>query len=520
MRVPVYQPSVAYRRAYAQNVQLAKPLLAASGKKEFSDLQSAAGVMQGIYELPGFLNRTADAYEESKDRWKDAWGELKTRFEEGNRSVYLEKYPERRRPEDGPASADTAAPDAAQGQGFSSPRRGDQLRFAREKAFASGGENEPENPVRRLDEYFARSAAQSGGAEGLLAQDYVVLRREVSALQDKRRQNQARENLQQGENTFVQTAALVRTPRALEAYINSNLSAAQNEGRAAGLDEKQSRLRRQALRRQAVRHNVEAALQSGETQQAEAVYKHFAPRLDAEEQGLLQRKITARKADLLAEKLWPQARAECTAKNGKPDEVKLRRFARGAAEGENETFARDLEGALKARLAESRRSDLRRRAQAYRSLSAADPQSDVTPLLQEGCFDAEEFERNQEVLRRRQSAPDKMSLPAAFNRLQEHITDGTLKENELDEAFDAGELSAADYWRLQARAAAAEADGVSPQAKVFSQALAHFCRRNGLNEQESAQVHYAVFSAGETMEEQLAAARQVKQLFLLQESKQ
>ena len=284
MRVPVYQPSVAYRRAYAQNVQLAKPLLAASGKKEFSDLQSAAGVMQGIYELPGFLNRTADAYEESKDRWKDAWGELKTRFEEGNRSVYLEKYPERRRPEDGPASADTAAPEAAQGQGFSSPRRGDQLRFAREKAFASGGENEPENPVRRLDEYFARSAAQSGGGEGLLAQDYVVLRREVSALQDKRRQNRARENLQQGENTFVQTAALVRTPRALEAYINSNLSAAQDESRAAGLDEKQSRLRRQALRRQAVRHNVEAALQSGETQQAEAVYKHFAPRLDAEEQ--------------------------------------------------------------------------------------------------------------------------------------------------------------------------------------------------------------------------------------------
>ena len=33
-------------------------------------------------------------------------------------------------------------------------------------------------------------------------------------------------------------------------------------------------------------------------------------------------------------------------------------------------------------------------------------------------------------------------------------------------------------------------------------------------------MHYAVFSAGETMEEQLAAARQVKQLFLLQERKQ
>ena len=259
MRVPVYQPSVAYRRAYAQKRTVGEAAVAASGKKEFSDLQSAAGVMQGIYELPGFLNRTADAYEESKDRWKDAWGELKTRFEEGNRSVYLENTrtpPPRRRPRlrrHGRTGSGTV------GQGFSSPRRGDQLRFARGKSICFRRENEPENPVRRLDEYFARSAAQSGGGEGLLAQDYVVLRREVSALQDKRRQNRARENLQQGENTFVQTAALVRTPRALEAYINSNLSAAQNEGRAAGLDEKQSRLRRQALRRQAVRHNVEAA---------------------------------------------------------------------------------------------------------------------------------------------------------------------------------------------------------------------------------------------------------------------
>ena len=520
MRVPVYQPSVAYRRAYAQNVQLARPLLAASGKKEWRDLQSASGVMQGLYELPGFLNRTADAYEESKDRWKDDWGELKTRFKEGNRYVYLEKYPERRRLEDGPASADNAAADGIQGQGFSSLRRSEQLRFAREKVFASGGENEPESPVERLDEYFARSAAQSGGTEDLLAQDYVVLRREIAALQNKREQNLARENLQRAENVFVQTAAMVRTPRALEEYINNNVSAAQNESRAAGVDEQQIRLRAQALRSQAVRHNVEAALQSGETDQAEAIYKHFAPSLAKEEKELLPRKITARKADLLAEKLWPQARTQCGAAEDAPDEEKLRRFAQQTAGDKGETFARDLQGALKARLAESRRSDLRRRAQAYRSLSALDVQSDVTPILQEACFTAEEFERNQEILRRRQSAPAQASLPAAFNRLQEHITDGTLKESELDAAFDAGELCAADYWRLRARTAAAEADGVSPQAKVFSQALAHFCRQNGLNEQESAQVHYAVFTAGETIEEQLAAARRVKQLFLLQESKQ
>lgn len=500
MRIPVYRSSVPYRRAYAQDVALARPSLEGSGKKEWTDLQTAAGVMQGIYALPAALNRTLDAFAESGAAWGEEWKRLKKESENissgGNKT------------------------ESAAEKNFSSPLRMQQLQYAREKIFEPAlSEQEAENPVQRLDEYVSQNFRQAD-AEGLPAQDYVILRREVASLSQKRRQMQARENLQKGETAFIQTAALVRSPRALEAYIGGNVSAARSAGRAAGLNEEQLRARGRALRAQAVRHNVEAALEAAETAQAEAVYAHFASKINEREKTLLRRKITARKADLLGEALWLQARETCVDGRGVPSEEKLRLFVRAAANGEEENFAQDLEEALKTRLAQDRRSGLHRKAEAYQNLARAPEGADITPLLRTACFNEEEFAHAQTVLRLQQQNPKQTSSAAVFYDLHEKLLSGALQEKELAAALEEGRLSASDYWRLQARRAAAQADGAPLESQLLARALARFCRQNGLDKNEGAQVHYFVFTAGETAEEQLCAARRVRQLFLLQENKQ
>ena len=511
MKIPVYRRSISYRRAHAADMSPAPVLEDAMGEEKFSQWQNASGALLGLYELPAALNRTVQAYKGAAQRWETEWKEAASLINAKEKPKEREETLE-----------DSNAAEKKEGEkNFSSSRRMLQLNFARAEAFepqTSGGGN-ANDPVRRLDEHFAKYMTRYGQNNDLLAQDYVILRRELGVLQEKEKQNQAQEMLKQGAGTFVQTAAMVRTPSALEAYMRDNLAAASREARAAGWNGKQIRGRMKTLRAQAVRHNVQAALQSGEMRQAETIYRHFSSFLSEEDQALLRRKLTARKADLAAAELWPQAHA-MTAGAMEEDEEKLRLFSNNAAAGEDAEFAEDLHQALKARARQASLRHLRRRAQAYQTLASMDANADLTSVLREDCFDKDEFEQNQKVLRACQIRRGGRSVRGVFNRLQRQLMDGKLQEEDLRKSFGAGELSARDYWLLQGRRFSLQAGDSASQDRLLAAALSKFCRQNGLDEEQSDEVMYFVFAQGSNPSEQLAAAQTVKQIFLLQEKNQ
>ncbi len=536
MRVPVYQPHISYQQTLARNVRLAQPLREASGRKEWTDLQSIAGLMESAYALPTALNQTAEAFASSQNQWEKEWAEVSRKISGPTQAKRQESAAEQIKA----ASAVSGKQEQAQKaswqakaetkNAFSSAARAQQLRFARDEVFSStpaavsgaeAGANT--SAVERLDEkfisLFSEEAQVPGAAESLLAQDYVILRQEIENLEDKSRRFQAQQNIQQGAASFVQTAALVRTPRALENYMQDNLASAAQEARRAGIEEKEWKAKSQMLLRQAVRHNVEAALEAGEADRAEKMYRHFSSRLLPQEQTLLQHKLTSRRADLLAEKLWPAARQLCTDEKGRIDEKSLASFTTQHTTEEDKDFQQELSSCLQARLAQSYRRDLLHRAAGYQRLLHTTATEDLACLMLGDEFSAQDLYSNRLALHRLQCAPQQSSSAPVFNRLYQAILSGQADENATEKALRDGALSARDYWRLKKHTALAQAAETDGRARLLCQALTRFCRQNELSAQESEEVRYFVFTAGESVPEQIQAAHTVKNIFLLQENK-
>ena len=104
--------------------------------------------------------------------------------------------------------------------------------------------------------------------------------------------------------------------------------------------------------------------------------------------------------------------------------------------------------------------------------------------------------------------------------MNRQIIDGSIRRSALDEAYEKGALSAADYVRLQQRACLSLAGEEEPQERLLAQALEQLCQRNGLDESARAEVFYQVFSGADTARQRWAAARQVRQILTLQEPNQ
>ncbi len=537
MKVPVYQPQIRYEKAQAQQVMLARPLREASGKKEWTDAASAAGLLQGVYEWPAAVNRAIDAFGASGQNWQSEWEKLQQRVSGKKAGAVASSAAAAKsfsafssEPKAAPSSAGAEEQTAA-GGGFSSPARLQQLRFAREEAFSPSTEvasvgmqmQSQKSAAARLDEQFlsllSSSEVAADGAEHTLAQDYVVLRREVENLEQKATRARAQQNWQAGTSAFIQTAALIRTPRALEEYIQANINSAAEEARAMGVQAQEWAGQSQMLRRQAVRHNVEAALEAGEADRAEKVYRHFLEQLSLPQRDLLQRKILARRADLLGEKIWPAARQACVDGEGNIDKKALKDFVSAQASKEEAGFQQELTETLTARLQQSRLQDMRRRAAGYERLLAEAEQADMASLMGQEVFSAQDFEGNCKALRLYQRAPQKRSSAVLFNRLQQGVLAGKNQDKEIENALESGELSAPDYWRLKARSLRAQSGTSDARSRLLAQALERFCRQNELSAQQSQEVQYFVFTAADNVEAQINAACAVKQLFLLQESK-
>lgn len=500
MKIPVYRKQIDYRRTAARDVALAQPLPEAAG---------SGGLWLDMAQMLG--SATAGA------------GRIMVRKKkEWEREVARQKQtsPESRPPKKAKKTAfgkefseTTEEPSSGAAQ-FSSENRGRMLSYCRTEAFEPN-DAEHQTAPEKLDAYFMRlrSAAQETGGEDLLAQDYVVMRKEVerlSAVQNAREQTR---RFNQGAGNFVQTAAMVRTPRALEEYISANLSAAKEETSSS---EAGWAVREKALRSAAVRHNIEAALGAGEAEQAGAVLTHFEKNFSERECKTLRQKVAFFRADEAAQRCEGEAYAACRDQDGQTDEKKLLSWTKENG-GKTGVASQDLFRALQVRFAAAEREELRRRAEEYGRLAAGAEEEHAAALAASSVSDEKEYDRLCRAVQGLCQHPQPQSERSAYNGLYERVVSGAAAEKELDGAFEKGSLSARDYLRLKSDSCRWRAGDGEAQERLLMCAAADLCR--GRTEKEAEEIKYFIFSSPGGAEAKIQAAAQAKRILNLQEKK-
>lgn len=466
MKIPVYQSQVPYRWARAQAVPAAQLLQSAQGDPALAHAADLARGLQGLLA-----------------------------------------------PSKTQAAQSTSAQDKAADS--SARQRAELFSFVREKAFAPSGDG---NPVERLEQYVAQNPPSS--ADSLWAQDFAVLHRELSRAQQQQQQIQSQAQFDAAQTQWLQTAALIATPRALEKYLTDNLSAAAAEAERLGTPAAQWQEQKKALAAQAVVQNVQAALQADQPQQAREVYRHFQEQLSDGQRILLQEQLQAQQAAHTAQAHRAQAWQTCVNEEGEIQPGQVQVFARQLAQDKQLPEAQ-LAQALTAGLAAQRKQFLKQQATAYAGL--LDGANVWTAQNAFAFHHATAQKRRAEFWRAAQAlqtgAPDRTDR-AVFERLNRQMIDGSVRRGALDDAYEKGALSAGDYARLQQRACLSLAGEDDPQDRLLLRAVEQLCQRSGLDETARAEVFYQVFSSAGTARQRWAAARQVRQILTLQEANQ
>ncbi len=466
MKIPVYQPQVPYRWARAQAVPAAQPLQQAQGDLALAHTADLARGLQGLF-APSKTQaaQSADAQDKSAD--------------------------------------------------FSSQQRAELFSFVREKALSSSGDG---SPVERLEQYAAQNPPSS--ADSLWAQDFAVLHRELSRAQQQQQQTQAQAQFDAAQTQWLQTAALIATPRALEKYMTDNLSAAAAEAERLGTSAERWQEQKKALAAQAVVQNVQAALQTEQPQQAREVYRHFQEKLSDGQRALLQEQLQAQEAVHTAHAHRAQAWQTCVNEEGEIQPGQVQALARRLC-SQQPKQAGQLAQALTAELSAQRRQFLKQQAGAYADLFTG---ANAWTAQNAFAFNHATEQKRRAVFWRAaqelQAGVPGRTDRAVFERLNRQIIDGSVRRSALDEAYEKSELSAADYVRLQQRACLSLAGEDDPQDRLVAQAVEQLCQRSGLDGTARAEVFYQVFSGTDTARQRWAAARQVRQILTLQEPNQ
>lgn len=486
MKIPIYQTQIPYQRAVARPVTLTAPM------QEYVHLKSKKGWMK----VGEFLEKK-DQLEEWLTKKKKERAEAAQAISAAPVSSESEKRP-------GCGREKELVP-----MDFSHPLRKSLLDFSRAQTQLQTSFSDDHTSVTgiaKLDEYVSsQEKAETASNPALWKDDYVILRQEMKHLQRQYSQQQAKENFEQGASSFIQTAALVRNPDALESYIQNNLSAAGLEAEEQGISTQEWSKQKDFLYRQAVSHNIESALAGGELDNAQAMYKHFHEKLPADTQQLLSAKLQVKQADIVAQHMCQNLPEIVSAQ----DSSNIRQQIQDQY-GETE-FGKQIQQAAAVHLQKRNQDYWQRRASAYGSCFSANSAESI-PVQNSSDFE--------EIVKLKQAfaqAPQMQSIPAVFNQLYAHIRQGYKAMPAIEQAFDNHELNAADCARLKQAYCLHQAQKQDPKAAIVPLVVSRLCRECHLTDDESEQTYYFVLSAGNSAQEQLQAARDVKQMLLLQE---
>lgn len=500
MKIPMYQPQVGYQRPQARAVQLATPTMETSLDDKWAKLMQVSGKINSMVQIY-----------QGVSSWLPQKGQANMQNEsEHSQFVVL-----------------------GENNSFSAPQRQALLQFGRNRAFdVSGAENKSVSAARqpsaveKLDSYFeqqiqpsVKNVSADNPDQNLLFQDYVVLRQEIAQVEKKQQQQAHEDAFLQAAHHVIETAGLIRTPSALAQYMQSNLSAAGQEALQMGYSAASWKNYQQQVYSSAVSHNVQSALSSGELPQAEQIYQYFQDKLNPNEKDLLEAKITAYKANQLASTCWPQAYQACVSKDKQINEDKLHQFALQAAEptGVN---ARELMSALHTKVHQQLRQEYKQDAQNYRQLwqAAAKEPSNITAYLQMKVSNAAQFTQTKNFWQQLHTQPKQFSAPEVFNDLYTGAEKGKISGQDIQEAYQRGELSLKDVFLLLARLCETKSEEQNPEEPMILMGVKALCRKQQFTPAQTAQAQYFVLSAGTDIEKRLKAAQKLKQLLTLQEN--
>ena len=143
----------------------------------------------------------------------------------------------------------------------------------------------------------------------------------------------------------------------------------------------------------------------------------------------------------------------------------------------------------------------------YRQLAEL-PSGQACGLLDsQQALDPSEIALARRAAQRADWGRDIPSQPELFNRL---YFSGT--EKEIARSYEKNQLSARDYWRLQAARHDRTAGKDDAPARLLAKAVELWSGKKGLSEQEGQTVKYAVLASSGDIQNQLDAWRRVKSL--------
>ena len=474
MRVPVYEQKVAYRSAQAKMVPLARAQKESSGHSRWAVLKTAGEIMTSTAQ-------TAQAVGE-----------------------WFQK-----------SSAPKSASSGGESTAFSSAKRGELLHFCKERAFAPQDDSQtPQSPTARLDEFFAAQNAPDIDADDLLVQDYAVLRRELEQITLRQERAAREEAFAQGVAHLLQTAALISAPKALESYLQSNLRAIETENPAHGSAEER-KAQKQALFSQCIAHNVRAALQTGQTEQAENVYRYFADQLPKPDKARLQSAVSTARAEEQAQKLAPGLYPTMS-ESGETDAALIRQTAikNAPSEEEQALLQRALTGAIEKQL----RQDFSRRAETAAAVYESAYRQGPNPLSLLSASLPEEVASRYNKAFAGFSSLQTAKNYKAFNQTYGQILDGEISSADINKQFDQGQISGEEFLLLENAVCRQKAGLADLEEKALFTALTHWCARKGLAQSDAERMKYYVFTSGNNTQARLSAAQKIGQIFQLQES--
>ena len=138
--------------------------------------------------------------------------------------------------------------------------------------------------------------------------------------------------------------------------------------------------------------------------------------------------------------------------------------------------------------------------------------NEINPSIQ---TDKKLFEWYQES----QSMPTAITEPNVFNALYQQIDNGKINKTDIAEAYYKNTISATDALRLTEHFCSAKSKPRDSRGKILAATIVDLCRLHHLNEEETAQAQYLIFSSGYDWKDHFAAAQELKAILTLQESK-
>ena len=320
MKIPVYNRQISYQATPAQNVEVAAPLYQAVQGKQSKLMQAIQTAQNGI----DFAQHMQELLE----------------GENGKKQ--------------------------AKNMSFADPARKELLQFCREKLFSDfDPKTQNFSAVEKLDAYVADRFAHKEQDE-LWVEDYALIRREIENLQSQYQEQQYAAQYQQAEQTFVEYAALAPTAKVLQEYIEQNLAQMHSSYPLGGASQTHGNTRQSLLSVQAVEHNILAALQSRDYQQAQEVFEFFGDKLSPHQRKLLGQKITHCRSMHRAEELISAVQEPVFSPDGQIRVEKLEELA--GHESKNKEEKEMLSRALLKRAGQLKRQSFLNQAQVYEKI--------------------------------------------------------------------------------------------------------------------------------------------------------